>query len=618
MTTEELVLRLAAIVFLGVGAQLLAARLRLPSILLLLGVGLIAGAGTGFLDPDEMLGDLLVPAVSLSVAIILFEGGLGLKASDVRGVARVVRNLIIVGTVVTWVIGAAFAYYVLDLSLSLSLLLGAILVVTGPTVVIPLLDHIRPQGRVKALLRWEGIIIDPVGAILAVLVFEAIFSEELDQATAEAALAVLKTIGAGIGFGVAGGAVLVLLLGRYLIPDDLQNPVTLMAVLAVTAGANWVQAESGLLAATIMGIALANQRIVSVKHILEFKQSLRVLLIGSLFVVLAARLDADDLRAIDWLDAAFLATLILVARPLSVAISALRSSLTWQERAFVALMAPRGIVAASVASILALRLAEEGAAGAERLVPLTFLVVIGTIALYGLAGPYIARQLGVATPNPQGVLIVGAHSWARDLAAALQKAEIRTVLIDSNRTNVREANLAGLSGYYANVLAEDMAHELELDEIGRLLALTPNDEVNALAAQQFGAVFGRANVYQLAPKTEVPKDERAGRQTIPQYLRGRILFGGKATFDYVSERIADGAVIKATTLSEEFGYDRFVELYGEDALRLFIVSPSGELSVVTPEGTPTVRAGQTLISLVDPARAEGERPAAVAAAKANR
>lgn len=618
MTTEELVLRLAAIVFFGVGAQLLAARLRLPSILLLLGVGLIAGAGTGFLDPDEMLGDLLVPAVSLSVAIILFEGGLGLKASDVRGVARVVRNLIIVGTAVTWLIGTAFAYYVLDLSLALSLLLGVILVVTGPTVVIPLLDHIRPQGRVRALLRWEGIIIDPIGAILAVLVFEAVFSEELGQATADVAFAVLKTAGAGIGFGLAGGAVLVLLLRRYLIPDDLQNPVTLMAVLGVTAGANWVQAESGLLAATMMGIALANQRVVSVKHILEFKESLRVLLIGSLFVVLAARLDTDDLRTLDWLDAAFVATLIVVARPLSVAISALRSSLTWRERAFVALMAPRGIVAASVAAILALRLAEEGAAGAERLVPLTFLVVIGTIAVYGLAGPYIARWLEVARPNPQGVLIVGAHAWARDIAAALQKAEIRTMLIDSNRTNVREANLAGLSGYYANVLAEDVPHELELDEIGRLLALTPNDEVNALAAQQFADVFGRANVYQLAPKSEVPKDERQGRQTIPQYLRGRILFGAKATYEYVSERVADGAVIKATTLSEEFGYDRFVELYGEDALRLFIVSTSGDLSIVTAEATPAVRPGQTLISLVDPTRAEGERPAAVAAAKANR
>jgi NhaP-type Na+/H+ or K+/H+ antiporter len=614
MTAEEIVLRLAAIVLLGVGAQWVAGRLRLPSILLLLGLGLLAGPGTDFIEPHKLFGDeLLTAGISLAVGIILFEGGLGLRVADVRGVGLVTRNLIIVGTVVTLAIATVFAYYVLDLSLSLSLLLGAILVVTGPTVVIPLLDHIRPLGQTKALLRWEGIIIDPIGAMLAVLVFQAVFAEGVEEATLEAMQAVLMTLVAGGGIGLLAAGIMVVLLQRYLIADELQNPVMLMAVIAATAGANAVQAESGLLAATVMGIALANQRIVSVRHILEFKESLRVLLIGTLFIVLAASLDVDDLTAIDVLDVVFLAVLIIVARPLAVAISSLGSSLTWQERAFIALMAPRGIVAASLASILALRLAEEGFADADRLVPLTFLVVIGTIVVYGLGGPFIARGLGLARPNPQGVLIVGAHAWARDLAAALQSNGIQTMLIDNNRANVHDANLAGLHAHYANVLSEDVEHELDLDDIGRLLALTPNDEVNALAAQRFSELFDRQHVYQLAPKVGLVHEDPEDRETIPRYLRGRILFGARATDEYLAERVADGAVVKATTLSEEFDYGDFVAMYGEDALRLFIINESGSLNVVTADATPSVKAGQTLISLVDPTAADGERPEAIAA-----
>jgi Trk K+ transport system NAD-binding subunit len=267
---------------------------------------------------------------------------------------------------------------------------------------------------------------------------------------------------------------------------------------------------------------------------------------------------------------------------------------------------------------LALRLAEEGFTDAERLVPLTFLVVIGTIAFYGVAGPYIARALGLAKPNPQGVLIVGAHPWARELAAALQANEITTILIDSNRANVHDAKLAGLHAHYANVLSEDVEHELDLDDIARVLAVTPNDEVNALAAQHFAEMFGRQHVYQMAPKVDVVHEDPDDGETIPSHLRGRILFGARATHEYVSERVVQGAIVKSTTLSKEFDYENFTDMYGEDALRLFIVTEAGELTVVTADATPSVKAGQTLISLVDPAAAEGERPAAVAAAHSER
>ncbi|MBI4520684.1 MAG: cation:proton antiporter, partial [Gemmatimonadetes bacterium] len=333
--TELEVLALAVILVLGIGAQWLAWRFHLPSILLLLVLGFLAGPLTGFLDPDRLFGPLLLPLVSVSVAIILFEGGLGLRFSELRGVGRVVRNLVSVGVLVTWAATTVAAYLLLGLTLDLALLLGAILVVTGPTVIIPLLRHVRPAGRVGAIARWEGIVNDPIGAILAVLVFEAIFAGGFGAATTRTLLGVLNAAVAGVGTGIAGAAVLILVIRRHLMPDFLLNPAALTTLLAVVAVSDGFQAQSGLLAATVMGIALANQRLANVAHIAHFKESLRVLLLGGLFVVLGARLQPTDLLFIDASSVLFVAILMLAVRPLAVAISTRRSPLTRSERLFL-------------------------------------------------------------------------------------------------------------------------------------------------------------------------------------------------------------------------------------------------------------------------------------------
>ncbi|MEE9534039.1 MAG: cation:proton antiporter [Acidimicrobiia bacterium] len=592
---EHPLLGLAAIIVIGIAAQWLSWRLRLPAIFLLLLAGFVAGSATGWIDPDHLLGEALFPIVSLSVAIILFEGGLSLDIDELAKIGRVVRNLASIGVVATWALSAIAARFLLGFDWPLSALLGAILVVTGPTVIIPLLRHIRPTAKLGSAIRWEGIVNDPIGAILAVLVFNAIVVGEGQEGISAAALGVVKALGAGGALGLAGAGLIVLLLKRYWVPDFLQSPVTLAVVMVVFSLSDLVLSESGLLAVTVMGSALASQNVVTVRHIVEFKENLRVLLISALFVILAARLPISDPAYSDPGSLLFLAALILVVRPASVALSTIGTFLTWRERVFLGFMAPRGIVAAAVASIFSLELMELGYPGAEKLAPVMFLVIVGTVALYGLGAGRVARWLGVATPNPQGMLLLGASGWVRAVAQALKAEGVEVTLVDANRKNVAQARHDGLDAKYENILAEYAFEDLELDGIGRFLALTPNDEVNSLATVHASDVFERSNVYQLPPEGA----DKGGRLTeMPAHLRGRILFDTVATHAEITKRFAQGATIKRTGLTDEFGFDGFIEHYRGAALPLFVVTEAGKVRVLEAQGKVPVKAGQTLISLV--------------------
>lgn len=597
---EHALLGLMAIVTLGVGAQWIAWRLRLPSILLLLLFGFLAGPvarqlGQVALEPDELFGELLLPLVSLSVAIILYEGGLSLNRRELPKVGSVVRNLVSIGMLVTWVLASVAAHWCFHLAWPVALLLGAVLVVSGPTVIIPLLRHVRPAGVVGPVVKWEGIVIDPLGATLAVLVFEG----ALTAAAADGKwtltpmlLSLLRTAIVGGGLGVVAGFALAYLMRRHWVPDYLHNAVSLLLVTAGFTTANLVQQEAGLLTVTTMGLVLANQRIANVRHIIDFKENLRVLLISMLFILLAARLRFEDLTQLGVGTVWFIAALILVIRPLAVALSCIRSELTWRERLFLAAMAPRGIVAAAVASVFALRL-ESVYPEARLLVPITFVVIIATVACYGLASVPLARWLGLADTNPQGLLIVGAHPWARALGEVLQREGVRVQLLDRNRGNVSVARLAGLPAYEGNVLGEYVLDELDLRGIGRLLALTPNDEVNALAAQRFTPVFERAGVFQLPPA-----QIRKGEKTVPQEMHGQLLFSADLTYADLSERYnARGYVFRATNLTEDFDYDAFRQRYGESVLPLFVLRSSGAVTVVTARGDVRPRPGDTVVSL---------------------
>ncbi|MBE0594199.1 MAG: sodium:proton antiporter [Gemmatimonadales bacterium] len=596
---EHLLIGLATIIVLGMGAQWLSWRLRLPAILFLLIVGFLAGPVAGIIEPDALLGDLLFPIVSLSVAVILFEGGLSLDIAELRVIGRAVRGLITIGVLLTWWLSAALAHWLLGLDLALAALFGAVLVVTGPTVIIPLLRHIRPKARIGSTVKWEGIVNDPIGAILGVLVFEAIVAGGVESGLAAVLAGMLRATVVGGGLGLAAAGLVVVLLKRYWMPDYLQSPASLAIVVLVYAVSNMAQPESGLLAVTAMGAALASQRFVSVKTIVVFKENLRVLLISGLFIILAARLPLADPDYWSAGSVLFVTALVFIVRPVAVAAATWNSGLDWRERLFLAAIAPRGIVAAAVASVFAIELVDSGHPAAARLVPLMFLVIVGTVAAYGLFSPLVARWLGIATPNPQGVLIIGAVPWVRRVASLLRDAGVKVVLTDSNWANVAAARRDGLPARYANALTEGALEELELelDGVGRLLALTSNDEVNALATLHFADLFDRSQMFQLPPESS----ERERRQRgIPLHLRGRFLFSETATHGYLAARFERGAVVKRSRLTEEYDFAAFRRQYGEAAVPMFVIRDSGELVVITAAAPVTPRAGQTLISLVDP------------------
>lgn len=592
---EQLLIGVAAVVALGITSYWIAWRIHLPAILILLLVGFIAGPLTDFLNPDEIFGDVLFPLISISVAIILFEGGLTLQFKELKDTAQVVRNLVSIGVVVTWIVGLVSAYYILDMSFSLALLLSAILIVTGPTVIIPMLQHLHLVSRIGSVAKWEGIINDPIGAILAVLVFEVISIGSSQAAAAIVAFGILKTIVVGFGLGAAGAYILVFLLKRYWIPDSLQNPVTLMLVVMVFACSNVLQPESGLVSVTIMGIILANQRRVLIKHIVEFKENLRILFISALFILLAARLKMSDLQQINFQSIAFLAVMIFIARPAAVFLSTVRSKLNIRERIFLLWMAPRGIVAAAVASIFAFELTEAGISEASALKPLVFLVIIGTVVLYGITASPVAKWLKLAKPNPQGVLIVGSHSWARDIAKNLLDRKFRVCMVDTNWGNISSARMDGIKTYYGSVLSDNIIDDIDFAGIGKMLAMTPNDEINNLSILHFMRIFDRAELYQLSHREKADRE----RDQISAHLIGRILYGNDITFDYLTRRYNQGAKIKPVNLSEKFNFNNFKEYYGDSAVPLFLITENNELEVFATDNPPEPMPGQTLICLVD-------------------
>ena len=534
---------LAVIVGVGMAAQWIAWRSQIPSIILLLISGLLLGPVFGVIDPDEFLGGTLFPIVSLAVALILFEGGLDLPPRELRAAGTVVRRLISVGALITFLVAAWGAQQLFDMSRGAAAVLAAVLIVTGPTVVGPLLRFVRPSGRTGPMLRAEGILIDPIGATASLIAFEAALTDDAGEALTTILGVIGLTLLAGAGIGFALAWIVDHALRRYLIPDHLANPMTLASVIVGFVLSNQVQEESGLLAVTVMGIWLARRDSAAVRQLLEFNESLRTLLISALFILLAARIETDQLRDVVLPSLAFLALLVFVARPLTVIASTVRTSLTWRERLFLMAMAPRGIVAAAVSAIFALRLEEEGVGGAELIVPIVFLVIIGTIVVYGfLAGP-LARRLGLAEARAAGVLIVGAHPTARGLAKELNDLEVKAMLVDTDPYNVTRSVALGLPARRLSVLTEEATHELDLRGIGRILAMTSNDEVNALATTRFARIFGRRETFQLKPTSK----QRHG--DLPEELLGRIIGIDGVDYATIDERTRQGWRVRSAPAS---------------------------------------------------------------------
>lgn len=553
-----------ALVVGAVTASWLADRLRIPSILTLLTVGVLAGPIFGVFDPSAMFGDLLTPIVSVAVAVILFEGGLSLRISEIEGSQRIIWSLVSVGALVTWVVGAVAAWSFTDLGLASAVLLGSILVVSGPTVVGPILQTVRPTRRIGSILKWESIFIDPVGAMLAVITFNVITSGQSGPGTVGVIFAVLQFVAVGVVSGTLAALAAVFVLRRHWVPEHLVSIFGLASALAAYIAAEVVFHESGLLATTVVGLILSNHSRISTESLVSFSEVLRVLLIGVLFIVLSARLTREQLTAIGWGTLGLIAALVLVARPLAVWLSTLRSDLDLPKRVLLAGVAPRGIVAASIASVFGLELEAAEFPGAELITPVAFAVIVATVLVYGLGAGPLARRLGEASKSQEGVLVLGAGRVERAIASTLHDAGLDVVVATVNRSDEHRARMAGLQTFYGNVLDEDVDLRLELSGIGRLFALTPNDEVNTLAARRFKDLFGRAETYQLSPSESSDGADTSGVAD----LGGRPIFREDATYELLRTLLGRHA-IQMTALTPQFGFDAFREEHGDDALLLF-------------------------------------------------
>lgn len=623
---------LAVVVVVAVMSQWLAWVLRVPSILLLLIAGFVLGRGIDATDVIER--DLMYAGVSILVGIILFEGSLTLKFSELSGVDRSVRRLCTLAVVIAFPLIAASAW-IAGVEPRLAILVGALLVVTGPTVINPILRQLKPTKRVSTLLRWEGIVVDPIGAVMATLVFQAIITA--GQPFMHVISGLLLTLVVGFGFGFGVGITLAWFHRRHAIPDFLHGVVFLGAAVGAFVTSNVIQHESGLLTVTVLGLYLANQPDLNLSRVREFKEHLQVLFVGSLFILLAGQVTPEQLKRILPMAAIFIPLLILVARPVSMYLGLLRSDSSPEERTLLAFMAPRGIVAAAVMSIFALELEHHASEAAREtqlltgsaaaaamehaaeldqlaknaadLVPLVFLVVVVTVAVYGLGVSRLAERLGLASSKPQGVLFVGAPKWAIQAAERLKEVDVNVHIVGMNYAGVQQARRAGLSVDYTHILSDYALHEMDVAGLAFAIAASSDDEANSTAAREFGHVFGSANVFQLRRAkvlASAARKRQAGR-----HFSAQAPFTPAVTMSEFEQKISEGMSVRRTKLSEEFTRADFLGRY-RDAVIMFAVD-DGKVTVITEVADMPQTSGD-IVALMPPreSRASKDRAAVTA------
>ena len=581
-------LELAGIIILGILAQWMAWRFKIPAILPLIIIGLIVGPfstllskdGSKWIEPIWNGSEGLFPDenlfyfVSLAIGIILFEGGLTLKLKEVKNVGPVITKLISLGALITFIGAGIAVYLIFDLSWEISLLFSALIIVTGPTVISPILRNIPLKRDVSTILKWEGILIDPIGALVAVLVFEFISVEGDSGFTQSAFIEFGKIVlfGTCIGFTFAHG--LGLAIKKQWIPHYLLNVFSLATVLGVFVLSDAFAHESGLLAVVIMGMVLGNTNLPNLKELLYFKESLSVLLISILFILLSANINISDLLAIyNWKTALLFAVIIFLIRPLGVFLSTGNSILKTNEKLFISWVGPRGIVAAGIASLFGLKLVDLGISGAEYITPLVFMVVLGTVLLNATTARLMAKVLGVFLLKSEGILIVGGGELSRSLAQYLDKNSRHVVLVDSNSTNILKANELGLEAIKKDIFSEDLADDIELNDVGYLMALTGNPDINNYAIDKFKDQFGENGSFRLSTPEEI-------NDPLKKPKKG--LFSHTVDFAKLTEMVRKFPVINEVRLNSREQYDSIIEKTKQDAyiIPLFLKHPSGVLDIV--------------------------------------
>lgn len=572
-------LELAGIIILGILAQWVAWRFKIPAILPLILIGLIVGPiasefltadGSKYIEPiwdgEKGLfpGDGLYYFVSLAISIILFEGGLTLKRNEIKNVGPVITKLITLGSTITFFGAGISAHYIFELGWELSFLFAGLVIVTGPTVITPILRNIPLKKDVSAVLKWEGILIDPIGALVAVLVFEFISVGGGSGFTKTALTEFGKILLFGTSFGFTFAHALAFVINKKWIPHYLLNVVSLSTVLLVFVESELFAHESGLLAVVVMGMVLGNGKLKNLKELLYFKESLSVLLISILFILLAANINMSDLMLLyTWKTAALFGLVVFIIRPVAVFLSTSSSNLKLNEKLFISWVGPRGIVAAGIASLFGSKLLKQGVDGAEYITPLVFMIVLGTVLLNATTARVFAKLVGVFLKNSDGILIVGASKASRLIANYLQNFGKRVVLIDANKTFIENANAEGLEGIQINVYDDDLTDNIELNDIGYLIALTGSDAVNKYALDNLSRQFGEHGAFRLATADEVKESN---------YEKKSVFFTPKDDYINLSEATRDYPEIHEVEVATKKDYDSILQKLEQqvDSIPLFI------------------------------------------------
>ncbi len=575
MPESSLLVQVTLLLGAGIAAQWIASWLRLPALLLLLATGILLGPVTGVIVPQELFGDALRPLVSLAVAVVLFEGGLSLQFEEARRAGPTLWRLIVSGLVLGTALTTAVGVWIAGLSFGTALVFGSVMVVTGPTVILPMLRTARLARRPATLLKWEGIVNDPLGVLLAFFAIQALGLFAPDSGGFFALL--IPFIGATIAavtIGWLAGILLGLALSKHLIAEHLRSPVILASVLAVHTSSELIRHESGVMAVTVCGIVLANSKIAEIHDVRHFKEQITTLLVSLLFIVLSANLELETLHALTGRPLLLVLAVIFLIRPILVGVATFRSGLPGNERALVSWIAPRGVVAAAMAGALVPELEHLGYADANLLVPLVFGVIIATVVMHGLSIRPVARKLGLAAGDNSGILVAGASRWALSLAQALAKTGVYVILADNRYRKVTRARQAGLDVHYGDILEEEAVYEFPMERISWVFAAGDDDSYNSLVCMHFMKELGREKTLQVTPSDTEGKAGNHG-------MRGRSPWGTAGSYEAITGRFWRGGEFKVTQVTEEFSLEQLRE-DNTESLFLFY-EHEGSLHMLSPD-----------------------------------
>lgn len=584
---------------LGVGSQWLGWRFRIPAIVVMSIVGLLVGPILGVLQPAEDFGDLFTPIVSIAVAIILFEGSLSLDFREVKGLQRPVFRIVTIGAFLAWLLGSLAAHYVAGLSWAVAFVIGGLFIVTGPTVILPLLRQAKLKPRPAAILKWEGIIVDPFGALLAVFAFEIIDFLMADDVTGNALLMFFLASLFAVIIGYVLGKGLGWMFEHGHVPEFLKSPVMFAVVIFCFTIADEIAHETGLLAVTAMGMTLANMHISSIEDMRNFKENISVLLVSAIFVMLTASLTVETLMEIFNIQIiAFVLLMLFVVRPLSIWLSTIGTDLSFGERALVGWIAPRGIVALTVAGYFANVLLEAGFEDAQILTSLTFALVFATVCAHGFSIGWLAKKLDLSIDGQPGVLLVGASSFSTGLAKSLQDLKVPVLITDSSWQRLVTARKEGIPFMKEEILSEQTEYHLDMTPYDYMVAASELDSYNALVCNTFVPEIGRNNLFQLTLHNSRGDD----LQDMGNTIGGRLLFNQKATWERLNEKIDGGFVFRKTNITEQYPYSQYLEERHPETLLLYILKPSGKIVFYTHKSQPKGESGDVLVSLMPPSK----------------